>query len=167
MKPAWDQLMSEYQGSSSVLIADVDCTAAGKDLCQTHGVEGFPTLKWGDPSALESYEGGRELEDLQKFAKGLGPMCGPKNLDLCDEDKKNQIKVLEAMPVEKLTELIEQKKEEITAAEKLFEAEVEKLQARYEELQKEKDATLANIKKSGLGLMQAVRAHVTGEKEEL
>ena len=33
MKPDWDKLGSEYEGSSSVLIADVDCTVES-DLCQ-------------------------------------------------------------------------------------------------------------------------------------
>lgn len=26
----WDKLMKEYEGSSNILIADVDCTAGGK-----------------------------------------------------------------------------------------------------------------------------------------
>jgi len=32
MKPAWDKLMKEYKGHASALVADVDCTAAGKPL---------------------------------------------------------------------------------------------------------------------------------------
>ena len=40
MKPAWDQLGDEYAASSSVVIADVDCTAEGEDLCQEFGVQG-------------------------------------------------------------------------------------------------------------------------------
>ena len=33
MKPDWDKLANEYKNSESVLIADVDCTAAGEPLC--------------------------------------------------------------------------------------------------------------------------------------
>merc|ERR550537_1728676 len=79
MKPAWDKLMKKYK----------DCTADGKDLCETHGVEGFPTIKWGDPSALEDYDGGRDFEELKTFVDAnLKPMCSPKNIDLCDAEKK-------------------------------------------------------------------------------
>eukprot|EP00493_Phyllostaurus_siculus_P014484 UN14708 len=56
MKPAWDKLIKEYKDSTTALIADVDCTAAGKPLCDANGVQGFPTIKYGNPSALEKYE---------------------------------------------------------------------------------------------------------------
>ena len=39
MKPAWDQLGDEYASSSSVLIADVDCTVE-QDLCSEYDVKG-------------------------------------------------------------------------------------------------------------------------------
>ena len=40
------------------------------------GVEGLPTIKFGDPANLEDYEGEREFDDLAKFAKdNLGPRC--------------------------------------------------------------------------------------------
>jgi len=64
MKPAWDKLMTEYSSSKSALVADVDCTAAGKPLCDSNGVRGFPTIKYGDPSNLEDYKGGRDFDSL-------------------------------------------------------------------------------------------------------
>jgi len=92
MKPDWDKLMKNWNKgdrAKTTLIADVDCTADGKDLCETIGVQGFPTIKWGDPGSLEDYEGGRDYEGLKKFAKeNLKPLCSPSNLDLCDDDKK-------------------------------------------------------------------------------
>merc|ERR1712182_173947 len=92
MKPAWDKLMTEYSSSKTALVADVDCTAAGKPLCDSNGVRGYPTIKYGDPSNLEDYKGGRSLKALQDFAKeNLKPVCSPANLDLCDGDKKTQI----------------------------------------------------------------------------
>ena len=33
MAPAWNELMEEYDGHASALVAKVDCTAGGKDLC--------------------------------------------------------------------------------------------------------------------------------------
>eukprot|EP00746_Dinoflagellata_sp_MGD_P120029 gnl/MRDRNA2_/MRDRNA2_55721_c0_seq1.p1 gnl/MRDRNA2_/MRDRNA2_55721_c0~~gnl/MRDRNA2_/MRDRNA2_55721_c0_seq1.p1 ORF type:complete len:140 (+),score=26.52 gnl/MRDRNA2_/MRDRNA2_55721_c0_seq1:224-643(+) len=69
MKPAWDQLMEEFENSDVALIADVDCTAAGKSLCQDNQVRGYPSIKWGDPDDLQDYQGGRDFDSLSKFAK--------------------------------------------------------------------------------------------------
>jgi hypothetical protein len=68
MKPDWDKLIGEFKDSKTVLIADVDCTAAGKPLCDTKGVRGFPTIKYGDPNDLQDYEGGREYAALKVMA---------------------------------------------------------------------------------------------------
>merc|ERR1719281_1820305 len=139
MKPAWDKLMKEYEGSSSGLVADVDCTADGKDLCETVGVQGFPTIKWGDPSDLQDYEGGRGFDELEKFAdENLKPVCSPVNIELCDEEKKKQINDLTSMAPEKLDEFIETKEKENKEIAETFEKEVEKLQKTYEELEKAK-----------------------------
>merc|ERR1719195_1042967 len=110
MKPAWDKLMKQFEGSATALVADVDCTAAGKPLCDANGIRGFPTIKYGDPSNLEKYEGGRDLKSLQKFAKeNLGPTCGPKNLELCDDEKKQMIESFLKMSKDDLGAKIEEK----------------------------------------------------------
>jgi len=167
MKPAWDKLIGVYQGSKTAIVADVDCTTEGKPLCEEHGVQGFPTIKWGDPAALEDYEGGRSYDDLESFAKeNLKPLCSPKNIDLCDADKKTQIEGYMAMDVSALNAEIEKKEAEAKEAEETFNSEVEKLQKKYEELEKEKTAKQAAVKSSGLGLMKAVKA-AKGEKSEL
>merc|ERR1711977_169554 len=115
--------------------------------------------KWGDPSALEDYEGGRDYSDLETFAEeNLKPMCSPKNLDLCDADKKAQIETLMKMSALELEAEIEKKEAEAKEAEETFDAEVQKLQTRYEELEKEKTEKQKEIKESGLGLMKAVKA---------
>jgi len=95
--------MEEYKDSTTSLIADLDCTAAGKDLCSKHGVGGYPTIKYGDPDDLKDYNGGRTLDDLKKFAsESLGPQCGPKNLDLCSEDVKAKLEKFMTMSAGKL-----------------------------------------------------------------
>ena len=48
--------MADFEGSATQLVADVDCTAGGKDLCDANGVRGYPTIKWGDPSDLQDYQ---------------------------------------------------------------------------------------------------------------
>jgi len=159
--------MSEYKDSATALVADVDCTTGGKDLCETHGIRGYPSIKWGDPSALEDYQGGRSLKDLQTFAaENLKPICSPSNLDLCDDEKKAEITKYQAMSDADLEAAIAGKKKEIEAAEEAFNTGLKGLQETYEKLQKDKDEGIKAIKDSGLGLMQAVAASAK-PKEEL
>merc|ERR1719181_2683072 len=159
MKPAWDQLMGDFEGHKSALVADVDCTAGGQDLCEKVGVRGYPTVKWGDPNNLEDYEGGRDYDSLKKFAdENLKPVCSPANIDLCNAEQKASIEKFQAMSADELNEAIKGKEAEQEGAEATFKSEVEKLQKKYEELQKEKEDTLTAIKNSGLGYMKAVKA---------
>ena len=116
MKPDWDKLMEEVNDSETQLIADVDCTANGKDLCDANGVRGFPTLKYGDPSSLEDYKGGRDYDSLKKFAdEHLKPMCSPTTIDLCDADKKAEIEKYQAMSADDLAKAIQAKEDEQAA----------------------------------------------------
>ena len=67
MKPAWDQLGDEYSTSSSVVIADVDCTVE-QDLCSKHDVKGYPTIKYyTQEDGAQDYQGGRSFDDLKTF----------------------------------------------------------------------------------------------------
>merc|ERR1712216_926758 len=159
MKPAWDQLMEEFMDSKSAVVADVDCTVH-QDLCGKHGVQGYPTIKYGDPNNMEDYQGGRSYEDLSAFAKeNLGPSCGPANLDLCDAEQKAKVEEAMALSDDDLAAKITEGEKAQEDAESNFKSEVEKLQAKYESLQKEKDETIANVKKSGLGMLKSVKAH--------
>merc|ERR1712113_759037 len=129
---------------------------------------GFPTIKYGDPNNLEDYEGGRDLKDLQKFAKEkLGPSCGPKNVDLCDADKKKQLDEFMAMSDSDLAEKISEKEEEMKKAESDLEELLKSLQSQYEEGQKARDEKKKEIKEAGLGLMKSVAAHKKTTKSEL
>jgi len=104
MKPAWDKLMGEFSSNPNVLIADVDCTADGKDLCEKHGVQGFPTIKYGDPDEMKDYSGGRDFDSLKSFAESnLGPQCGPgENYNLCSDKVKAKIDKFSAMTADEL-----------------------------------------------------------------
>jgi len=170
MKPDWDKLMKEFKGHATILVGDVDCTAAGKPLCDSNDVKGFPTIKHGDPADLQSYEGGRDFASLQKHAKSLKPSCSPANIDLCDDGQKAKIEAIQALSDEDLAAYIADGDKKAADAEKLFTSEVEKLQATYSQLQKDKEATIASIKESGLGLHKAVsaaRKKGAAAKEEL
>jgi len=159
MKPDWDTLMEEYKDSKTVLIADVDCTAEGKDLCSTVGVKGYPTIKHGDPSNLEDYNGGRDLASLKKFASELKPVCSPSNMDLCDDEGKKAIEDVLALSDEEISAKIAEGDKAIEDAETTFKTELEKLQNAYQKLQKDKEDAVAAVKASGLGLLKSVKAH--------
>jgi len=159
MKPDWDKLMDAFADSKTALIADVDCTTEGKPLCDANGVRGYPTIKFGDPSALEDYKGGRDYDSMLKFAEeNLKPMCSPNNIDLCDAEKKAEIEKYQAMSTADLDAAIEEKTKAMDDAEEAFKTGVSELQEKYQAMMEAKDKTLEEIKNSGLGLMKAVKA---------
>jgi hypothetical protein len=159
MKPAWDKLMDAYADSPFALIADVDCKGEGKPLCTANAVRGYPSIKWGDPTALEDYKGGRDYDTLLEFAEeNLKPMCSPSNIELCDLEKKAEIEKFQAMSPADLDADIKTKEKEMVDAEETYKFAVYELQEKYQALQEAKEATLASIKDSGLGSMKAVKA---------
>jgi hypothetical protein len=158
MAPAWEKVAEEYSGNDTILIAEIDCTADGKPLCDSNGIRGFPTIKYGDASSLEDYQGGRAYEDLSSFAKTLKPSCSPSNIHLCDEEMKTKITYLSSMSDDDLASAISSEEAKIEAAEETFKAEVQKLQEKYQSLMADKDAAQAAVKAAGLGLMKAVSA---------
>lgn len=159
MKPAWDKLIEEYKASSTVLVADVDCTAAGKSLCETVGVQGFPTIKYGDPNNLEEYKEGRDFDSLKDFAQNkLGPSCGPANLDLCDDKKKATIAELLKMPEADLDAAIHEKASALEKIEQDFKSLVDGLQKNYQEANAKKDQGTKDIQDLEFRLMKSVAA---------
>jgi hypothetical protein len=168
MKPDWDKLMTASEGSATQLVADVDCTTGGKPLCDANGVKGFPTLKYGDPSDLQDYKGGRDYDSLAKFIEEeLKPQCSPSNTDLCDDEKKAEIAKLQAMSAADLDAAIAAEDKKLEDSEARFKEAVEKLQDMYQALQTEKESTAEAVKASGLGLMKSVKALMTKGSDEL
>jgi len=161
MKPDWDELGEEFENSKKTLIGDVDCTAKGNEqLCQDQGVKGYPTIKYyvpGGPREGETYEGERDLKALKKFAKALGPACGPKHLTKCTDEQKAQLEVFQATPAAELDGKIAEISAEIAAAEKAHNELLESLQAQF----KESDERIKGLKAKhadDMKLMQAVSA---------
>lgn len=147
----------------------MDCTAAGKPLCDSSGVKGFPTIKYGDPADLQTYEGGRDEKALKAFAETkLVAMCSVKNIALCSDEKKKEIEVLQTMTVEDLQKKIDEQEESLKTIESEFKKSVEGLQKLYEGYTKEKEEKINALKESGLGLMKSVKAaKVKAAKDEL
>eukprot|EP00929_Paragymnodinium_shiwhaense_P085983 TRINITY_DN46462_c0_g1_i1.p1 TRINITY_DN46462_c0_g1~~TRINITY_DN46462_c0_g1_i1.p1 ORF type:complete len:223 (+),score=72.32 TRINITY_DN46462_c0_g1_i1:152-820(+) len=170
MKPAWDKLMKNWNKGDRLktsLVADVDCIGAGRRLCEENQVKGFPTIKWGHPEGLHTYEGGRGYDDIKQFAKeNLKPMCSPTNIEHCDDDKKKQISVLQALPPEELRLRIKEKQKEIKDVEQKYDAEMQALQAAFSKLQKDKDEAIKKVQESGLNLIQLVQATAQARSEK-
>jgi hypothetical protein len=153
MKPDWDSLASSYADSKTVIIADVDCTAGGKPLCEKYGVRGYPTIKYFNPpdEEGEDYKGGRTLADLKKFATNeLGPGCSVDTLDNCTEEQKTKLQEYIDMPAEERATMLESLKTELKEAESKHEALLKELQSTYkssmDSLEKLKDESAPKIK---------------------
>jgi len=117
MKPQWDKLIAEFKDKTHALIADVDCTAEGKDLCTRYAIQGYPSIKYGRPGSflgLQDYRGGRDFDSLKKFAdENLGPFCGPANVELCDEATQKQLKAMLPMDTQGLVAALAEAEQEI------------------------------------------------------
>ena len=158
MKPAWDQLGDEFAGSKTVLIGDVDCTVE-KDLCSKYGVRGYPTIKsfTGNPDG-DPYEGGRDFAALKKFAdESLGPSCSNDNIDLCDDDQKAILEKYNKMSAAERKEIVDKADQDIADLEENFKSEVKKLQASYEQLMADKDATIKAVQTKELSLLKSIK----------
>jgi len=160
MKPDWDKLAKEFQGSDSVLIADVDCTVQ-KDLCKTYGVRGYPTIKYFTGSTGSDgakYEGARDFAGLKKFAsESLGPSCSNDNIDLCDDAQKAILAEGNAMTSAERAAFIKSAEDAKKAANTEFDEALEGLNARYKELVAEKEAKLEALDTPEIALYNTIK----------
>jgi len=83
LAPTWEQLAQKFEAMDGVMVGHVDCTAGdnvNKELCNSHGVNGFPTLNiYKDGEKVEEYNGKRDLAQLQDFVeKHLSAKTGSK-----------------------------------------------------------------------------------------
>jgi len=107
MKPAWDKLGAAYENHPAVIVADVDCTTdGGKPVCDTKGVQGFPTIKYytSEKPDGEKYQGGRDFDSLDKFVKeNLMAKCDPKTKEGCDDKAVEYIDKMNAKGADAIT----------------------------------------------------------------
>ncbi|KAL1495125.1 hypothetical protein AB1Y20_016992 [Prymnesium parvum] len=111
MKPAWDQLASEYADSTSVVIADADCTASGKDLCEEFEVRGYPTIKYFSSETGpkgKDYNGGRGFDELKKFTQeNLEQKCLLADPSGCSEKEAEFLSKWKDKPAEEVKAQLE------------------------------------------------------------
>jgi len=138
MKPDWDSLASTYEDSKTVLIADVDCTAAGKPLCDKYGVRGYPTIKYFNPpdEEGEDYKGGRDLPALKKFVEAdLGPGCSVDTKENCSAEQLKELQTYIEMDATERETKLTKMKDELKSAEDAHNELLKQLQAQFKESQ--------------------------------
>jgi len=145
LAPAWSKLMDEYVDSATVVVAESDCTAKGKKLCETHGIKGFPSIRFGDPSNLEEYKNGRDFGSLSDFAAGLLPPCNVNSLENCDEQQIEDISELGLLTEEELQVRVSEYDQSVTEINAVFKDAVSELQKTYQTLTKTKDDSLSKL----------------------
>jgi len=73
LAPTWEQLAQAFKDNDNVLIGHVDCTAgdnAHRELCDSNGVNGFPTLNiYKNGEKVDEYNGKRDLAALEEFVE--------------------------------------------------------------------------------------------------
>lgn len=103
MKPDWDKLSAEYSDSSSVIVADVDCTVE-KDLCSRFSVSGYPTIKYFTDETGEEgkpYQSGRGYDSLKKFVEDeLSVKCTVEDTSGCSEKETKYMAKMQAKGAE-------------------------------------------------------------------
>jgi hypothetical protein len=165
MKPDWDALGTEFKDSPKVLIADVDCTAAGKPLCDKYGVRGYPTIKYFNPpdEEGEDYKGGRDLAALKKFASTeLGPGCSVDTMENCDAEQKAELEKYIAMPAEERDSKLAELKKAMADAEEEHNALLKQLQATFKESQEK----LEKLKEDSAPQIKLLKAATPGPKKD-
>ena len=159
LAPAWEKLAADWQDSPAGLVAKVDCTVNRK-LCDTHGVHGFPTIKYGsDPSSLSDYQGGRSYQDLATFcAENLKPQCSPANLESCDAETKKELQAWMKKSDEDILVVIKEEKQKLKDAQKELKKATEELEHQYNDMSAEKERKIKEVKESGLGIAKSIKA---------
>lgn len=139
-----------------MIIADVDCTAAGEPLCERFGVEGFPTIKsFAPPDAEgEDYDGGRDLDSLREFASSLGPSCSSATKESCDATQLAELEALLTTPVTELEAELNTLKTQLKSVQTAHDELVKSLQQQYEE----SEENVAKLKKELAPRMKMLRA---------
>ena len=64
--PTYAKLKNEYVDNDLLLTVNVD-EENNRDLVETYGVEGFPTVKLYDGKKLHEYNGGRDINNIREF----------------------------------------------------------------------------------------------------
>lgn len=159
MAEDFETLASEHASSDTKLIAEVDCTDEDAGiLCTLNNVEGFPTIKYGDPNALTDYNGGRDFDSMNEFVVDevkLG--CGPMKLELCTNKEKALIESIQKMSDADLDQEIAKVEEIINEADQTLEDGIAGLQERFDQMMEVHEAKVKKVQEeTSYKLMQSI-----------
>ena len=158
LAPEWAKL--EH---SEVVIAEVDCTE-NKKLCADVGVRGYPTLKHGDPSDLQDYQGGRTYDALDEFLQTLGPPCDIDTRKHCLVGQLERLDEYKQLSVGELNQLLEEEASTRDEIETRFKESVDLMQEKYKVILAKKEDSLSELAEYETGIIKSL---LSALKEEL
>merc|ERR1711860_68467 len=132
-----------------------------------HDITGYPTIKWGNPDALEIYTGERTRKALKNFARELKPVCIPAKLELCTEEEKETINKFTEMSIEDLSKEIKDDEKKIRKAHRIYDEEVAKLQESFRKVQETRVAAVLKLKSPKFKALKAVLKYKIEEASPL
>lgn len=157
---------------------DVDCTVDdAKKLCETYGVQGYPTIKYFSPSTAsdgEKYEDSRDYKELNRFVKRTSKKpCDPATGENCDKKDNKYLEEIKDLDEAKMKGELEVMEKELTdleaehkAAADLFEKQKDEAMAtmkKQEELKKDLSKLAGKTKYK----IHILKAKTAPKKEEL
>jgi len=168
MKPAWDKLADEFKSSPNVAIHDVDCTAAGQDVCNKVGVKGYPTIKYylaDDPKAKD-YNGGREFDALKKFVETTFKAgCNTDTKESCSADQIAVIDELKDKKIDEIKAYAKTKEDEANALKEKRLAHIEESKKLIKQLKKE-ETDLQTKQRTALKIVEKLEPPPKKEKKD-
>lgn len=98
------------------------------------------------------------MDSLMAFVEdNLTPSCSAANIGLCDEGQKATLKKYLAMTAAERRQIVDGVEKSIADLEAKFEADAGKLQARYVEVQQEKQDIIESVNTKELALLKTIR----------
>ena len=140
MAPAWDALTADFKDSKEIFVGECDCTGGCKSLCESVGVQGYPTIKYGDPSMLQDYKGQRDYDTMKSHAlTNIKLSCSPSRRDLCTDAEQTEMDEIMAMEQSAVLAAIKEREDKVAEVEKEFQTGVEGLQKQYKQMMETKE----------------------------
>ena len=140
MAPAWDALTADFKDSKEIFVGECDCTGGCKGLCESVGVQGYPTIKYGDPSMLQDYKGQRDYDTMKSHAlTNIKLSCSPSRRELCTDAEQTEMDEIMAMEQSAVLAAIKEREDKVAEVEKEFQTGVEGLQKQYKQMMETKE----------------------------
>mmetsp|Transcript_9932 Transcript_9932/g.12586 ORF Transcript_9932/g.12586 Transcript_9932/m.12586 type:complete len:218 (+) Transcript_9932:43-696(+) len=149
MAPDYEKVAST-SSSPDIIIAEVDCTNdINNSLCSSHGIQSFPTLKYGNPSSLSDYDGGRDYASMKDFVQTIKVPCSLLNLEKCSKEEKMSIEEIKKMSDEEIAKEIQAVESILAKEDERLQGLTMKLQEKFEGMMKDHEERMNEMKVKG------------------